>query len=62
MSQVIYAAPPKLKGNKIRILANCLATGKHLEEGKLYAVPKDITAEDAEELIRIGRAESVSGN
>lgn len=40
----------------IRILANCLASGIHMEEGAVLAVPDQIGAADAGALVRMGRA------
>jgi len=40
----------------IKMLANCSTANKSLALGKTYKAPSDIRVEDAETLIRIGRA------
>lgn len=42
----------------IRFLATCLAAGEHREAGTVYTVPGQISADEAEYLVRLGRAEA----
>lgn len=44
--------------NAIRFLATCQAAGEHREAGAVYTVPGQIPANEAEYLVRIGRAET----
>lgn len=42
---------------KIKVLTNCRAGGKSLTADKDYTVGKDVSKEDANTLIQLGRAE-----
>lgn len=46
--------------NALRINANCLASSQPLEAGRVYQVPADVSREDAEALVRMGRASEVA--
>lgn len=41
----------------IRVITGCAASGVHLEAGRVYAVPSEVSAEDAAVLVRMGRAQ-----
>jgi len=42
--------------NAIQIISKCAASGVHLEAGRVYAVPAEVTEHDAASLVRMGRA------
>lgn len=46
----------KFTGSKIKALRDVRVTGKSLIAGKTYAVPGDVSIEDATELIILGKA------
>lgn len=41
---------------KIKIINACLAAGEHRDPGRMLAVGADISKEEAEKLVRMGRA------
>lgn len=47
--------------NSIRIVRSCLATGGVLVAGKVYAIPSEVSENDAGILVRMGKAERVDG-
>lgn len=42
----------------IKAITSCAAAGQHLEAGKVYRVPEEVSAKDAAFLARIGRVEA----
>lgn len=55
--RIEHSTPPMFSGSMLLMRSSCFASGKLLEEGATYAVPQEVSAEDAEELVRIGRAQ-----
>lgn len=47
--------------SSIRIVRSCLATGGVLVAGKVYAIPSEVSENDAGILVRMGKAERVAG-